>query len=280
MTVNTILVALTTPDAARRVLGTACALARRHDAHLIGLHTKEAIVVYPGVAMYVSVPDMEVFDRAQEELSQEIRKIFDEHTRGEDFVSEWRYVHAGSMTAADRIIEHARAADLLVMSQEDPESDRPDQARIQSRAIRESGRPVLVVPYAGTFEEIGTHALVGWSPTREAARAAHDAVALLKPGGRATILTAHPANDPDTLPQDTARELAAAYDRHGIKSEVVDRTDDGIAVGSVLLNEAFERGCDLIVTGAFGHSRLYDFVIGATTSHLLDSMTVPVLFSS
>lgn len=280
MTVGTILVSLTTPQAAERVLGTACALARRHNAHLIGLHSKESIAIYPGIAMHMALPDLDAFERAQEEQAQKVRKIFDDHTKGEDFVSEWRYVHAASMSAADRIIDHARAADLLVMAQEDPETDRVDQANIQSRAIRETGRPVLVIPYAGSFAEIGAHALVGWSPTREAARAAHDAIPLLSPGGRASILTAHPAHEKDALAQDTARELALCYDRNGIKAEVVDRTDDGIAIGNVLLNEAFERGCDMIVTGAFGHSRLYDFVIGATTSHLLGSMTVPVLFSS
>ena len=94
------------------------------------------------------------------------------------------------------------------------------------------------------------------------------------------ILTARHKKAQDDLPRETAKELALAYDRHGIRAEVIERTDDGIAIGSVLENEAFERGADLIVTGAFGHSRVYDFVIGATTTHLLDSMTAPVLFSS
>ena len=61
---------------------------------------------------------------------------------------------------------------------------------------------------------------------------------------------------------------------------MIDRTDDDISIGDMLENESFERGADLIVTGAFGHSKVYDFVIGATTTHLLESMTSPVLFSS
>lgn len=279
MPIKTILLSLTTPEAAERVIPVACAIARRHEAHLIGLHTIEAIAVYPGIAVHVSSPEMERFNRSQEEQADAIRTLFEDQTKGEDFPCECRIVYAQSMTAADQITEHSRAADLVIMSQEDPDHDRPDQARIQQRTIRRSGRPVLVIPYAGTYEDVGRNALIGWSPTREAARAAHDAIPLIK-GGEATILTAHHASDHRDLAQETAKELALCYDRHGINATVLDRTDDGMAVGGVLLNESFERGCDLIVTGAFGHSRMYDFVIGATTTFLLKSMTAPVLFSS
>ena len=280
MPIRTILVSLTTPDAARQVMGPAVELARRENVHLVGLHTREAIVVYPGIAMHVSTADFTAFEQSQREQSEQIRQIFEDHTRIEDFVSEWRDVEAQSMTASDRIIEHARAADLVIMPQGDPDHDRPDQHHIQDRTIRKSGRPVLVIPYAGSFQSVGHKVLVGWAPPREAARAAHDAIPLFAQGGEALIVTAHHARAGHALSDETAHELALCYDRHGIRSQVVDRTDDGLSVGSVLQNEAFERGCDLIVTGAFGHSRIYDLVIGATTSELLESMTVPVLFSS
>ena len=65
-----------------------------------------------------------------------------------------------------------------------------------------------------------------------------------------------------------------------MSAEVVESLAKDVTVGDILLNEAFERGAELIVTGAFGHSRIYDFVIGATTTRLLESMTAPVLFSS
>lgn len=279
MAIKTILAVLPDMASAERVMRIAAPLARKTGAHLIGLHVTEAIEVYAGVAMYVSVPDTERFTEAQAERATAIGKAFETAMAPEDFVSEWRHVETRSATASDRVIEHARAADLVIMAQTDPKDDFGDGGVTLQRTIRKCGRPVLVVPYAGTFEMVGAKALIGWSPTRESARAAHDAVPLVE-GGQAVIVTAHHKNAEDSLPQETARELAAAYDRHGIKAEVVDRTDDGLAIGSVLQNEAFERGADLIVTGAFGHSKVYDFVIGATTTHLLESMTVPVLFSS
>lgn len=280
MPIKTILVSLTTPEAAERLMGPACTMAQKFNAHLIGLHTIEAIAVYPGIAMHFTAQEMASFEAAQEEQSEAIRKVFEAHTRAEDFVSEWRLVKAQSMTAADRITEHARGVDLVMMSQGRPEEDRPDQRNIQEKVIRESGRPVLVIPYAGSFDVIGRNAMIGWSPTREAARAAHDAIALVEGGGKAIIVTAHHAHDENRLAQDTAHELAVCYDRHGISTTVMDRTDDGISIGDVLLNESFEKACDLIVCGAFGHSRAYDLLFGATTSHLLKHMTAPVLFSA
>ncbi|MEL6792917.1 MAG: universal stress protein [Pseudomonadota bacterium] len=279
MPAKTILLYLGAPETAARTLKPAVALARRCGAHLIGLHVTEGIEVYAGVSVFAGAIDTEVVSAAAEARRAEIKAAFDAAVVGEDFVAEWRHVEAGAHTASDRIIEHARAADLVVLGQARPNDPDRDAAAVVQRTIRKCGRPVLVVPYAGSFEEIGRKALIGWSPTREAARAAHDAIPLLE-GGEAMILTAHSARDPNTLGVETAKELALNLARHGVKAEVVERTNDGIAVGDLLENESFERGADLIVTGAFGHSRVYDFVIGATTTHLLDSMTAPVLFSS
>ena len=73
--------------------------------------------------------------------------------------------------------------------------------------------------------------------------------------------------------------MAAALDRHGFKAEVVQRSKSSAKVTEILEREALERGADLIVTGAFGHSRIYDFVIGAVTLDLMRTAKVPVLFS-
>lgn len=279
MTVKTILVALTTPEAAGRLMPPVTALARRTGAHVIGLHTIEALAVYPGIAMHVTGATMQGFQQAQSDQAAAIEEIFTAATRAEDFVSEWRLVRARSMTPVDRIVEHACGADLVVMSQEEPGSDRPDQHHIQEQVIRESGRPVLVVPSAGSFGDIGRNVLVGWSPTREAVRAAHDLVPLMQEGGEIALLTAHRAGADNDLAQDTAREMALCYDRHGFRAAVIDRATEGLSPADVLLNESFERGDDLLVAGAFGHSRAYDLIFGAATRALLERMTVPVLFS-
>lgn len=278
MTFKTILVSMNDAEAAKRVLHPAIDIARRHGAHLIGLHVAEDVAVseYPAMA---ALPDLGPVFEEREKRAEDVRAVFREATAGEDFASEWRYDANRYSNASDTVIEQCRTADLVIMAQERPEAQAAAGEMILERTIRKSGGPVLVIPYAGSFEGLARKALIGWSATQEAARAAHDALPLFAPGGAAVIVTAR-SGDKQNPAAASAKELARVYDRHGVKAEVVERIAEGVAIGDILQNEAFERGADLIVTGAFGHSRLYDFVIGATTTTLLERMATPVLFSS
>lgn len=280
MSYNTILVCLTTPKNSERLMKAACLLARKSNAHVIGLHTLQSIEVYPGIVVDLPRQAVDSFDKDQHNQAEKIKQVFDKYTKGEDFVSEWRLIKAQSTHAADRLAEHALCADLVIMGQADPDSDRADQRNAQEVVIKQSGRPVLVVPSVGDFETIGNHALIGWSATRESSRALHDAIPMLEGGGKATILwVSHTDKDANYL-ETTAHAAASMMARHDIDATVAHWQNTKIAIADALLNEAFDRGADMIVTGAFGHSRFYDFVIGATTTGLLDHMTVPVLFSN
>ncbi|MEX0369166.1 MAG: universal stress protein, partial [Tateyamaria sp.] len=188
MTPKTILVCLTTQEHAATLLKVAVPLARRTGSHLIGLHTLEALEVYPGIAMHVPDTAFQTFHASQKDKAAEIEKIFDAHTKAEDFVSEYRLVQAQSTTAAERMIESARGADLVIMAHEDKAVDRYDQRRVQAEVIRQSGRPVIVVPLDYDGPEIGHKVLLGWSDTREAARAAHDMLGITVPGAEVVVL--------------------------------------------------------------------------------------------
>lgn len=278
MGLKTLLVCLTTPDHADTLMKVAVPLARKHNAHLIGLHTVEALVVYPGIAMHIPEPAFQLFNESQREQSALIKDAFTRHTKNEDFPSEFRLLRAESVTASERLIESARAADLVIVAQADKEVDRFDQRHAQDDLIRNGGRPVVVVPtnYAGP--EIGANVLIGWTDTRESARAAHDALYVADKGATVTLLRVGkpPAN---ALSDADAIDIADTIARHGFKTTLDTRAKDGESVAEVLENTAFEIGADLIVTGAFGHSKAYDFVIGATTHALLRDARMPVMFS-
>jgi len=273
---KTILACLTTQDHAPDILAAAVPLSRRKNSHLIGLHTLEALAIYPGIWMHVPDDIYTQFSDSQEEMSDAIREIFESRLRAEDFAWEWRSVKAQSMTASDRIVDAARTSDLVIMSQADETTDRADQYHAQEHVIRQSGRPVLHVPRGYRGETTGSSVVIGWSPSREAARAVHDALSLMEPGSKAWIVTVAQG---ESRSYDGATDLARALDRHGIEAEVVQRTAEKPHVAGVLQAEAMERGADLIVTGAFGHSRLYDFVVGAVTLELMRDAKVPILFS-
>jgi nucleotide-binding universal stress UspA family protein len=279
MSFKTILVCLNHEATTERLTNAACLLARRFDAHLIGLHAAPSVPIYPGVAIPVTSQVVAVFEEAQKKHSENIRQTFEQVTRAESFVSEWREIRTDSIDSGSSLTEQARCADLVVMPQADADTDHSDQTHLLREVIEGCGRPVLVIPKIGTHETIGQHVLIGWSATREATRAVHDAIPFMENGGAADILWVSHGKKDVSFIAETAADTAACLDRHGVKATVSHWEHAEISIGDALLNEAFERGADLIVTGAFGHSRFYDFVIGATTSHLLEHMTVPVLFS-
>lgn len=278
MGLKTILVCLTTKEHATTLMKVAVPLARKHDAHLIGLHTIEALMVYPGIAMHVPDPAFSEFNKSQKEEAAAIEKIFQEHTGGEDFPSEWRLVRADSTCASERMVDCARAADLVIMAQEDRNADRYDQRQAQIDVIRNSGRPVIVVPLEYDGPAIGKTIVVGWSDTREAARAAHDFLNLADDNASVKILRVGETRT-DELQDSNAIDLASMYHRHGLHAEIAYRNPEKGDIAETLRQFAFEAGADLIATGAFGHSKAYDFVLGAVTYALLHDAKLPVLFS-
>lgn len=279
MPIKTIAVGLLTAPEAEWLVPAACALAEKWQAHLTGVHPVEPFVPYAGADM--GVPDLvgPMFLEWQIEETAAIKDRFDHFTRLQDFVSGWREQDVTMIGAGDFLLNHLRAADLVVLGQMDPETAQRDQSRLQELVIRQSGRPVLVLPPGKTDFGVAARLLIGWSNTREATRAAHEALALLSPGAAVDILFVGPEGTSTHGETALREDLAAALDRHGFKVNLINRPKAGSDTGDVLMQVAFERGADLIASGAFGHSRAYDFVIGAVTRDLLEKSKVPVLFS-
>ncbi len=278
MPLKTILVCLTSENHAAALTKAAAGLARKHNAHVIGLHAIEALVVYPGVAMHIPGSVYDHFNESQRAQSEAIKEIFVRHTENEDFVAEWRLLRSNATSAAARIIESARAADLVIMARDDPDTGRFDHYDVQSEVIRTCGRPVLVVPPDYDGPDVGSSVLIGWSATREATRAVHDMIEVADDDATATVLCVN-GGDKDELADHGSNDLAVMLDRHGLKTSIIHRDKGSEGIADVLMHQAFETGADMIVTGAFGHSRVYDFVIGAVTRDLLHKATVPVLYS-
>ena len=189
---------------------------------------------------------------------------------------EW---HMLGHTDLAELILLAKAADLAILGQyPGGNSDgvtwlRPDDLMI------DCGRPVLVVPYAGTFESVGRRVLVAWDGTREANRALHDALPLI--GGAEVVTVMHVGTQQADLDRDrpwlerTVRHLG----RHGIKAQANETPHGGIPISDVLLSCAADLGADMIVAGAYHHSHLRESLLGGVSRDLLAHMTVPVLMS-
>lgn len=273
---KTILACLSDEKDAQDILRIALPIAERHGSHLIGAHVQEHVAFYPGVAVHVPAEIYVDFQERQAADTEAVKAIFDDLTRTAACPKEWRLIKAGSPDTATALLKAAYTADLVILSQSEYSGDQSSTHYVQENVIRGCGRPVLFVPAGCEAQRLGEKVVIGWSPTREAARATHDVLPLLSEGAEviiATVSKAAPEGHDDTT------ELARMLDRHGFKVEVVHRTAPKANVAEELDGLAFERGADMIVTGAFGHSRLHDFVIGAVTLDLMQQARMPVLFS-
>jgi nucleotide-binding universal stress UspA family protein len=256
-------------------LDVAAALAAKHGAHLTGLHA----MGWPRLPGYVEagLPSsfLEEERRLLHERARQAEACFHERAHRLGLRGEWR-VDAGDLVATMKL--HARYADLAVVGQGLDLKDAPvDLGILPEELTLGVGRPVLVVPRYGVFETVGERVLIAWNGSREVTRAVHDAMPLLKVATKVTVLSIDPAHDPE--PRVPSADIALHLARHGIAAEADWTPGLDIAVGDVLLSRAADLGADLIVMGAYGHSRMREMVLGGATRHMLQRMTVPVLMS-
>jgi nucleotide-binding universal stress UspA family protein len=279
MSYRTILVCLNEVDRAAILLQVAGDLAQRHEAHLIGLFVIPGVRIYPAAGMAMTPEVFEAHKEIFKRHSDTAKTLFDAEMRKAGLSAEWRVVETGFPQVADTAIEHALHCDLVVASQASSESDAGIESDFGERLVMESGRPVLLVPYYGRFEHCGRRALIGWNASREAARAAFDAVPILKHSDSVHVTCIDAQDSPDQPGSLQGAELATTLARHGIKTTAEALTRSGQDAGEVLLSHASDLGADLIVMGAYGRSRFREFILGGATRTILQSMTVPVLMS-
>jgi nucleotide-binding universal stress UspA family protein len=260
-------------------------LARRHDAHLTGLCPLELLLPADMSFALGGYPDLWALPEFARKIDSQARtkaalieRNFREMLRREGLKGDWLF-ETGSLLQA--VTRRARAADLVVVGQADPDNPLPPAARtLVEDLLMTAGRPLLLVPYAGQFESVGTSVLIGWTQTRECARAVHDALPLFVPSAKVTVLTVESpgsASDDEVVPTaDIAEHLA----RHGL-SVTAARTvvADRLPAADALLDYASDIGADLLVVGGYGHSRTREMILGGVTRDLLRHMTIPVLMS-
>lgn len=279
MTLRTILVYLENESNTERMTAFAGRIAASHDATLIGMHATPLVPVHGGYADVMSGALGLAFIKQQAETTERIRERFLASAASAGVPARWKGFSDFASDDGRAVCEAAHSSDLIVVPQPDIDNSNSFMHGVQKELVCSTGRPVVHLPEFGDHGDVGMRMLIGWSPTREATRAVHDALQLALPGAEATVLWVSHGRRHDPHVERTAEAMAELLVTHGIKATVAKWQNTQLAIGDVLLNESSDRGTDLIVTGAYGHSRFYDMVIGATTTHLLEHMTAPVLFS-
>jgi nucleotide-binding universal stress UspA family protein len=183
------------------------------------------------------------------------------------------------MTPAEQALAHASHSDLVVLGR--PRAPTDADAHLFAALLLASGRPVLAVPPgagdAPRFERI----VIAWKATREAARAVHDALPLLRAARRVVVLAVRDNLEPPPSPggDEPAQALARHLQRHDVDATIVREQRHDRSTGEAIVQYAGASGVDAIVAGGYGHARVLEQVFGGTTRTLYRTSPVPVLFS-
>jgi len=250
-------------------------LAEKFDAHVSGLATEEQLYIPAYVTTGVPREILQISRQHQKTRLQEAEAVFKDvmslagrldQTSWESLIDE----------APDALARRARVNDLVVISQKQPE----DQGRYSDSdtedIVTTAEGGVLVVPHIGFDDTIGTSILLAWNDSNESARAVKAAMPILEAAKQVEVLIVAKGGEDDFTGSEVSRYLS----EHGIEVTLNIAASGSIGVSDIILNEATEKGHDLVVMGAYSHTRLREAILGGTTKDIFRHMTVPVLFGS
>jgi nucleotide-binding universal stress UspA family protein len=272
---KTILICLNEIARLPQLLSVARELGVRFDAHVAGLYVIPAVQVYPsdgygGVANY--------FDGTRVFFQKHLPKVmeqFESAMQMDKLTFDLHVVDSALPLIANEMIDNCHNADLVIISNTNPDDTVGVEYDFVERFVLAAGRPVLVLPYKGDVKMDTDQIMVRWNDSRESARAVFDALPFLKKAKLARFVSV------DVAPRGAmpGASIAEAMVRHGVKSEVTDVPSEGMTVGETLLRAANDYGAGLIVLGTYGHSRFAEMIFGGTTRHMIRNLDRPVLMS-
>ncbi|MGK2906236.1 MAG: universal stress protein [Desulfuromonadales bacterium] len=249
-------------------LAVAIQLARQHQARLAGLY----VIPHPYFASH-HVDSQELAEAARMRFAQAVAEA--------QLESEWLCVDSlqSGLELSQIITLHAHYRDLLVISQTDLSApDRTVPPDLPERAVLGSGRPVLIVPYAGEFTTFGRRVMLAWRGGPESSRALHDSLPLLYQAELVKVLSVQGPGGDESYKSHNA-DICHHLVYYGINAAGEKRVGGDLSVGDLLLNRCADEGIDLLVMGAFAQTRRGQQTLGDVGRYLLEFMTIPVLMS-
>lgn len=281
MSYKTILAALDSKRSAEHLAHFSASICNDFDAHLVGLHVGTLPTVT--VMAPMDVPDPSSLKAMQDVAlleAREIKQTFDDAMTGKGVDYEWRNLLSASGFSAAGAIENARYSDLVIARQSDDLSKSEAKSDIDS-FLYESGRPVLLVPHNLTEPRPIKRVIIAWNGSREATRAAFDALPFLTRADDVEIFTFGPEDAPineDEIQPDV--EFSKTLARHGVSVSVNKQSkESGISAQDAISQRLEARSADLLVMGAYGSSRWWEMLFGGVTRSVLNNMSALTLMS-
>ena len=272
MAIKSLLVYLDNDENCAKRITTAASLSNCLDAHLAGIYFTRMLQLYAYPHAYVPVGAYESMEAQAEEKRDQAKSEFTSKTNAENVDGEFRTATSPFINSLDI---QSRYADLLILPQRNiGESDFNPHFNL-SEILFSVACPVLVLPDAkeqAFLTRLPHRVMVAWDGSRECARALNGAFPLLADVKHVDVVS---VSSDETEATDIALHIA----RHGIEAKVHLVEGSSFDAGDTLIKQAMYLNSELIVMGAYGHSRIREKILGGTTRHMLDHAQSPILFS-
>lgn len=273
---KTILTVLTNAEQ-KQQLDSAIAMTRRENGHLdvfcLGVDHSQTGYYYAGASAYILQETIDKAVGAASELEEKVR----ERLNAEDI--RWSVDSAVAQVGglSTLVAMRARYSDLVVLSRPYGPDSTIDAEAITEAALFEGAAPVLIVP-GELSEPFGKRILIAWNQSSEAMVAVRRALPLLLAADAVEITVVDPSpNGPER--SDPGGALCQMLTRHGVKAEIAVLARTMPQVSDILSHRATEIGADMVVMGAYGHSRFRQAILGGATRNMLEKAKMPVLMA-
>jgi nucleotide-binding universal stress UspA family protein len=254
----------------------AAELARVHEAHLTGLFVIEIPVLPTYAEAQIPAKIIEAQRAAFAAAATTAKDEFDAIAESAGVSAEWRSVEDRRV---DALALHAHYVDLLVVGQADKNDPECVSSGLADQLALACGRPVMVIPAVGASGPIGKNIVIGWNTRREAVRAVSDAMPLLESADRVSVVTINAKHDDPDNAGIPGADIGLHLARHGIDTQTESLFGAPAGIGELLLQAARDTSADLLVMGAYGHSRFREIILGGVTAHVLAHTHIPTLLS-
>ena len=277
MGLNDIVVYVDGAEATKARVEFAVALAKDHGAHLIGMAFAPTALL-PLYGADVGFADMTEVLQSVKSQGEAALQAFKARAEAEGVSAEGRLMQGVSDEFPRDFACSARHVDIAILGQPRDGDPLIGQYALVERCLFASGRPVIIVPGGPAKIALTGTIVAAWDGSAEAARAFNDALTFLKPAERVVLLVG--------VAGEAAEERAAATDdmvahlkRHGVTADVMSFAISEGDIGRLLLAKATALGADMIVMGAFHHSRWREFILGGVTLTMLEQATIPLFMA-
>lgn len=281
MTYRSLLTVVTHPGGAEAAITGAAALALAHDAHLdilaLGVDRTQIGYSYVGSGAVVMQAAMDRAEQDAREVETAARAALVEQSPTIRTSLEAAVTQLGALT--DIVAQRARFADLVILPRPYGNGQGPEAEAVVEAALFEGHAPVLVLPDSGAGASTAPRRIVvAWNQSAEAMAAIRKSLPFLKQADAVNIAVIDPPqhgaerSDPGGL-------LCQMLVRHGVRAEVSVLARSLPRISDLLARHVRDQGADMLVMGAYGHSRFREAILGGATRNMLEQAEVPVLMA-